>query len=73
MELSIARVGAILGPLVAGSLQQVYQSPTPMFVSIGLSAILAGAVILLAQQPAAEQAEAAALTVVPRSAEKATA
>jgi AAHS family 4-hydroxybenzoate transporter-like MFS transporter len=74
MELSIARVGAILGPLVAGSLQQIYQSPTPMFVSIGLSAIIAGAVILLAQQPAAEQAERVALTVVPRSAaEKATA
>lgn len=74
MELSIARIGAILGPLVAGSLQQIYQSPTPMFVSIGLSAIVAGAVILLAQRPMAEQVEAVALKVVPRSApEKATA
>ncbi|HLZ04201.1 MAG TPA: MFS transporter [Bradyrhizobium sp.] len=58
MELSIARVGAILGPLVAGSLQQIYRSPTPMFVSIGLSAIVAGAIILLAEQPAAERAGA---------------
>ncbi|HVO01098.1 MAG TPA: hypothetical protein VMT54_02805, partial [Candidatus Cybelea sp.] len=56
MELAIARVGAILGPLVAGVLQQVYQSPTPMFVSIGLSAIAAGAIIPCAGRPAAEQA-----------------
>src|SRR5215471_6805520 len=57
MELSIARVGAILGPLVAGSLQQIYGSPTPMFVSIGLSAIVAGAIILRARRPAAEQVD----------------
>jgi MFS family permease len=60
MELAVARVGAILGPLVAGSLQQIYQSPTPMFLSIGVSAILAGAVILLAERPAAEQVTAGA-------------
>ena len=36
MELGVARVGAILGPFVAGALQQ-YQSPTPMFLSIGVS------------------------------------
>jgi MFS family permease len=58
MELAIARVGAILGPLVAGMLQQIYQSPAPMFVSIGLSAIAAGAIILLAERPAVEQANA---------------
>ena len=58
MELAIARVGAILGPLVAGMLQQIYQSPAPMFVSIGLSAIAAGAIILLAERPSAEQANA---------------
>ena len=58
MELAIARVGAILGPLVAGTLQQIYQSPTPMFVSIGVSAIAAGAIIFFAQRPAAEQAGA---------------
>jgi MFS transporter, AAHS family, 4-hydroxybenzoate transporter len=59
MELAIARVGAILGPLVAGTLQQIYQSPTPMFVSIGLSAMAAGAIILLAERPAVEQVRAA--------------
>src|SRR5689334_15255834 len=68
MELAVARVGAILGPLVAGSLQQIYQSPTPMFLSIGVSAMLAGAVVLLAERPAAEQvtagADAAALPKV---------
>jgi AAHS family 4-hydroxybenzoate transporter-like MFS transporter len=52
MELGIGRVGAILGPFVAGALQQSYQSPTPMFVSIGVSAIAAGTIILLARRPA---------------------
>ena len=62
MELAIGRVGAILGPLVAGTLQQIYQSPVPMFISIGLSAIAAGAIILLAQRPLAEQVNASAET-----------
>jgi MFS family permease len=62
MELAIGRVGAILGPLVAGTLQQIYQSPVPMFISIGLSAISAGAIILLAQRPLAEQVNASAET-----------
>ena len=62
MELAIGRVGAILGPLVAGTLQQIYQSPVPMFVSIGLSAISAGAIILLAERPSAEQVNAAGET-----------
>ena len=51
MELGIGRVGAILGPFVAGALQQLYLSPVPMFVSIGVSAIAAGSIILLARQP----------------------
>jgi AAHS family 4-hydroxybenzoate transporter-like MFS transporter len=76
MELAIARIGAILGPLVAGSLQQLYQGPTAMFVSIGLSAIAAGAIILLANRPSTEFANAAsppsALDAVIREAEKAT-
>jgi MFS family permease len=50
MELGIGRVGAILGPFVAGALQQFYQTPTPMFVSIGLAAIAAGTIILLARR-----------------------
>ena len=68
MELAIARVGAILGPLVAGLLQQIYQSPTPMFVSIGLAAAAAGSVILLAERPPIEQAHAARQTVASRAA-----
>lgn len=60
MELSVARVGAILGPLVAGILQQIYQSPTPMFLAIGFAASLAGAIILCAAQPASEWKGAAA-------------
>jgi MFS family permease len=51
MELGIGRVGAILGPFVAGALQQFYLSPMPMFVSIGVAAIAAGTIILLARQP----------------------
>ena len=48
MELGVGRVGAILGPFVAGALQQTYQSSLPMFVSIGCAALAAGAIILLA-------------------------
>ncbi len=68
MELAIARIGAILGPMVAGMLQQVYQSPVPMFASIGVSAIAAGAIVLLARQLQSEQVDAAARgTVVPEA------
>ncbi|WMT72935.1 hypothetical protein [Bradyrhizobium sp. Ash2021] len=48
MELSVGRVGAILGPFVAGALQQNYQSSLPMFISIGVAALAAGGIILLA-------------------------
>jgi AAHS family 4-hydroxybenzoate transporter-like MFS transporter len=57
MELGVARVGAILGPFVAGALQQYYQSPTPMFLSIGAAAIAAGGIILLARRPASAPAD----------------
>src|SRR6266700_1763410 len=50
MELGVGRVGAILGPFVAGALQQTYQSSLPMFVSIGLAALAAGGLILLANR-----------------------
>src|SRR5207248_5531562 len=56
MELGVARVGAILGPFVAGALQQYYQSPMPMFLSIGAAAMAAGAIILLARRPASAPA-----------------
>jgi MFS family permease len=48
MELGVGRVGAILGPFVAGALQQSYQSALPMFISIGAAALAAGGIILFA-------------------------
>ena len=50
MELGVGRVGAILGPFVAGALQQTYQSSLPMFISIGAAALSAGAIIQLARR-----------------------
>jgi MFS family permease len=54
MELGVGRVGAILGPFVAGALQQNYQSSLPMFVSIGLAALAAGGIILFANRTSTE-------------------
>src|SRR3954447_13876458 len=54
MELGVGRVGAILGPFVAGALQQNYQSSLPMFISIGLAALAAGGIILLANRSSAK-------------------
>jgi len=54
MELGVGRFGAILGPFVAGALQQTYQSSLPMFVTIGLAALGAGGIILLASRASAE-------------------
>ncbi len=54
MELGVGRVGAILGPFVAGALQQTYQSSLPMFVTIGLAALAAGGIVLFASRASAE-------------------
>ncbi len=54
MELGVGRVGAILGPFVAGALQQTYQSALPMFISIGCAALVAGCVILFANRASVE-------------------
>lgn len=54
MELGVGRVGAILGPFVAGALQQTYQSALPMFISIGCAALVAGGVILFANRTSME-------------------
>jgi sugar phosphate permease len=54
MELGVGRVGAILGPFVAGALQQSYQSALPMFISIGCAALVAGSVILFANRTSVE-------------------
>ena len=63
MELSVGRIGAILGPLVAGALQQAYADPTAMFLVIAAAATLAGLAIgSLAPAPRAfGMKEAAAL------------
>ena len=45
MMLSVGRVGAILGPFVAGALQQAYQGPIGMFVAIGVAALAAATAI----------------------------
>jgi MFS family permease len=46
MELSVGRVGAILGPFVVGTLQQLYTGPTAMFIAIGGAAIFAALAIV---------------------------
>jgi MFS family permease len=66
MELSVGRVGAILGPFVVGALQQVYAGPTPMFIAIGVAAMAAA--LAIASVGAARQAifdPVAAKAVVP--------
>jgi MFS family permease len=57
MELSVGRVGAILGPFVVGALQQVYAGPTPMFFAIGGAAVVAA--LAIASVGSAPQAEGA--------------
>jgi MFS family permease len=49
-ELGVGRIGAILGPFVAGLLQQTYQGPTAMFLTIGLCALFAGVAVLCARR-----------------------
>jgi MFS family permease len=45
MMLSVGRVGAILGPFVAGELQQIFRGPTAMFLAIGAAALVAAGAI----------------------------
>jgi MFS family permease len=40
MELSVGRVGAILGPWVAGVLQELYPGPAAMFLAITVAALI---------------------------------
>jgi MFS family permease len=42
MQLSVGRIGAILGPFIVGALQQLYPRPTAMFVAIGAASVCAG-------------------------------
>jgi MFS family permease len=45
MMLSVGRLGAILGPFVAGELQQIFNGPTAMFLAIGVAALVAAGAI----------------------------
>ena len=45
MMLSVGRVGAILGPFVAGELQQFFHGPTVMFLIVGAAAMVDAAAI----------------------------
>jgi MFS family permease len=45
MELSVGRIGAILGPFVVGAMQQAYSSPKVMFGLIGAAALMAAVAI----------------------------
>jgi MFS family permease len=59
MMLSVGRVGAILGPFVAGVLQQVYGGPGAMFLAISAASLLAAVIIAaLAATPSAARADA---------------
>ena len=50
MMLSVGRVGAILGPFVAGELVQFFHGPIAMFLAIGAAALIAaGAIASLSQ------------------------
>jgi sugar phosphate permease len=49
MELSVGRVGAILGPWVTGVLQEHYSGPTAMFLAITVAALLAAAAMARAR------------------------
>jgi cyanate permease len=46
MELAVGRLGAILGPYIAGVLQQMYHSSTPMFAAVAVAALVAGCTVL---------------------------
>jgi MFS family permease len=50
MELSVGRVGAILGPWVAGLLQQVYAGPTAMFLAIAFAGLIAAVAMAVARR-----------------------
>lgn len=49
MELSVGRVGAILGPWLAGVLQEIHSGPTAMFLAIGLAGLVAAVAITRAR------------------------
>ena len=58
MELSVGRVGAILGPFVAGALQQAYSGPTAMFIVIAAASVCAAAAVFSLASAGAPRAPA---------------
>lgn len=55
MELSVGRVGAILGPWVAGVLQERHSGPTAMLLAITVGALIAAAAIARARDEPARR------------------
>jgi len=49
MELSVGRIGAILGPWLTGLLQELYAGPTAMFLAITVAALIAAVAMAQAQ------------------------
>jgi AAHS family 4-hydroxybenzoate transporter-like MFS transporter len=49
MQLSVDRVGAILGPWVTGALQERYSGPTAMFLAITVAALIAAMAVARAR------------------------
>jgi AAHS family 4-hydroxybenzoate transporter-like MFS transporter len=60
MELSVGRVGAILGPFVVGTLQQIYAGPTAMFIAIAGAAFIAALTMVTAGAARSSGSEAVA-------------
>lgn len=46
MELGVGRVGATLGPYIAGLLQQIYNGPSLVFLTISVASVIAGLAII---------------------------
>jgi AAHS family 4-hydroxybenzoate transporter-like MFS transporter len=60
MELSVGRVGAILGPWVAGFLQEAFPGPIAMFTAIAIAGLIAAAAVGMARDsvlPLPQQSE----------------
>jgi MFS-type transporter involved in bile tolerance (Atg22 family) len=48
--LSVGRVGAILGPWIAGYLQEAFPGQTVMFAAIAIAAVIAAFAVALARE-----------------------
>jgi len=50
MELSVGRVGAILGPWVVGLLQEAFPGPIAMFTAIAIAGLIAAVAVGMARE-----------------------